>query len=131
MRFRQAERAQDFAGCQASQIFFLLVVAAEGQQRDLNRGIGHAQRRSHGRVHARDLFEHQHVGNSIEARAAPLFRDEHPATADLSQFLDLFSRKAPFAVALPHRRPHLIFHELPDGIASQFLVVVERKIHRV
>ena len=54
-----------------------------------------------------------------------------PQQPSSASFLISSAGKAPFAVALPHRRPHFILHELADGIASQFLVVVERKIHRV
>ncbi len=34
------------------------------------------------------------------------------------------------AVALGYGRAHFGFHKLADGVANQFLVVAERKIHR-
>src|SRR5579884_3440494 len=130
-RFRQTEGAENFAAGETRQVFFLLLVRAERQNRPLHRGIRHAQRRGHCRVHPRHLFEHEHVRHRVHARSAPLLRRQHAAAAHFAQFLDDVEGKALLALQLFHERPDFRFHELPDGVTNQFLVVPKRKVHRL
>ena len=129
-RLRQAKRSECFAGGHAPQIFFLLRFRAKQQQRRLHRGIRHAQRGRHRRKHARDFFQHQRIRDSVESRPTPFFRHQHAAAAHFAEFLDGLGRK--FLRLLPFfdERAHFRVHELADGIANQFLVVVKRKIHQ-
>ncbi len=46
-------------------------------------------------------------------------------------FLITSSGKSFFAFEFFDEWPNFRLHELPDGVANQFLVVFERKIHRV
>ena len=54
-----------------------------------------------------------------------------PQQPELSQFLDFSGGESTFAISLFHRGPHFVLHELADGVANQFLMVVEGKIHRL
>src|SRR4029077_20009897 len=85
----------------------------------------------HRRVDAGDFLDHQDVGDGVHAGATPLFGDEHAAAAEFGEFFDLSGGVAAFAVTLLHRGTNFVLHELANGVANQFLVVVERKIHRV
>ena len=86
MRFGEAEGAENFSGGEAVQIFFLLRVGAEIEERELDGGIGDAQGRGHGGVDAGDFFEHQDVGDGVEAGAAPFFGHHHAAAAECRDF---------------------------------------------
>src|SRR5713101_6034452 len=130
-RLRQAKRPQRFPRRHASQIFFLLRLGAKQQQRRLHGRIRHADRRRHRRKHTRNFFQHQHIRNGIESRPAPFFRHQHAAAAHLTQLFDGLRRKFLRLLHLLDERAHLRLHELADRIPYQFLVVAERKIHRV
>ena len=106
LRLRQTKRAQNFSGSQAPQILLLLRLAAERQQRNLHRRIRNAKRSRHRRVHSRNFFQHQHIRNGIESWAAPFFRRQHAAAAQLGDFPDFIDRKTPFAPAVRHGLPH-------------------------
>src|SRR5258708_40293925 len=82
-------------------------------------------------MHARELSQHQHERDGVQPCAAPFFGRGRTAAAEVGNFLDLFERKAGFAVALAHPGTHFVLHELANGIANQFLVVAKRKIHAV
>src|SRR5258708_4040295 len=130
-RFRQAKRAKSFPCGHTPQIFFLLRLVAEHQERRLHRGTCHANCRGQRREHARYFLHDQCIGNRVEPRPAPLSGNQHSATAHLTELADRFRRKFFRLLHLLDERAHLRLHELADGIANQFLVVVKRKIHRV
>ena len=129
LRLGEAEGAENFAGRQAAQIFFLLRVVAKSEQRHLHRGIGDAERSGHGGIDARDFFEHQHVGDGVEAGAAPFFGHEHAAAAEFGELFGFQRWRIDLRDLAVAPRAHFVLHELADGVANQFLVVVERKIH--
>src|SRR4030095_9317113 len=83
--FGEAEGAEDFAGGEALQIFLFVRFAAELRERRLNRRVGYAERGGHGGVDAGDFFEHQHVGNRVQAGAAPLVGREHATAAHFAE----------------------------------------------
>ena len=102
LRLGEAEGAEDFAGGQTAYVLFLLVRQLPKSRGELDRGVGDAERRGHGGIDARDFLEHQHVGNRVQARAAPFFGHEHAAAAEFGEFLDFFGGKTVFAIALLH-----------------------------
>ena len=128
-RLRQAKGAERFARGHAAQIFSFLRLVAEHHERRLHRRIRHANRRGHCRMHARHLFQHQHVRDRVQPRPAPLFRGQHAAAAHLAEFLDRFGGKFLLLFPVLDERAHLRLHELADGVADQSLVVVQREVH--
>ena len=68
-------------------------VGGVGQERQLDRGIGNAERGRHGGVNAGDFLEHQDVGDTVEGGATPLFGHQHAAAAKGAEFLDGVERK--------------------------------------
>ena len=130
LRFGEAEGAENFSGGEALQVFLLLRFRAEIEQGDLDGGIGDAQGGGHGGVDAGHFFQHEDVGDGVQAGSAPGFGHHHAAAAQGREFTDFVGGKFFLAVALSYGRAHFGFHELADSIANQFLVVAERKIHR-
>src|SRR5205807_523052 len=61
---------------------------------------------------------------------APLLRREHSAAAHFAESLDSFRGKFFLFFPFLDERAHLRLHELADGVANQFLVVVKGKVHQ-
>jgi hypothetical protein len=116
--FCEAEGAEDFSGGEAFQISLLLCVAAELVERRLYGGVGHAERGGHGGVNARDLFEHQDVGDGVHASAAPLFGREHATAAHFAELLQEVEGKSFFALEFFDERTDFGFHELPYRVTD-------------
>ena len=66
----ETEGADDFAGGQAAKVTFLLSLGAVGKERKLDGGIGYAEGCGHGGVNLGDFFEHEDVGDGVQAGAA-------------------------------------------------------------
>jgi hypothetical protein len=102
---------------------------AESKERDLDGGVGDAESSGHGGVNAGDLFEHEDVGDGVEAGTAPLFGHEHAAAAESAEFPDDLEGKVISALPVFDMRPDFGGHELTDSVANEELVVGEGEVH--
>jgi hypothetical protein len=131
LRLGKAERAEDFSVGQTREVFFFLRFASIFEDWKNGERIRDAQRHGHGRVHARDFFEHQDIGNRVRAQASPGFGQQHATAAEFAELAELVGGKFFFAVAHADRRAHFGFHELTNRVSNQSLIVGEGKVHRV
>jgi hypothetical protein len=76
-----------------------------------------------------DFFEHEDVGDTVESGSAPLFRDEHAATAESSEFLDGGERKVLAAFPVLDVGADFGGHEVADRVTDEELVVGEGEVH--
>ena len=104
-------------------------IGGEGQQRQLHGGIGDGERRGDGGVNAGYFFEHQNVGDGVEAGTAPLFGHQHAATAEGAEFFDGVEGEVVGAFPVFDVRAHFGVHELANGVANEELVVGEGEVH--
>lgn len=125
----ETERADDFAGGEAAEVAGFLRFGAKHEKRDLHGGVGDGESGGHGDVDAGDFFEHEDVGDGVEAGAAPLFGDEHAATAENAEFTDGVEGKVVGALPAFDVRADFGVHEVADGVADQQLIIGKRKIH--
>jgi len=125
----ETERTDDFAGGKAAEIAGLLGFGAEDQKRDLHGGVGDAESGGEGSVDASDFFEHEGVGDGVEAGAAPLFGGKHAATAESAEFVDDVEGKVVGALPVFDVRTDFGVHEFVDGVADEELVVGEGEVH--
>lgn len=127
--FGQAEGAEDFAGGEAFEVTIFLFGGAMGQEGELDGGVGDAEGGGHGGVDASDFFEHEYVGDGVEAGAAPLFGHEHAAAAKGAEFLDGVEGKVISALPFFDVGADFGGHEFADSVADEELVVVEGEVH--
>jgi hypothetical protein len=80
-------------------------------------------------VNTGDFFEHEDVGDGVEAGTAPLFGHEHAAAAESAKFLDGVQGKVVGALPISDVRANLSLHELAHGVADEELVISEGEIH--
>lgn len=125
----KAEGANDFAGGERFEVTGFLRVAAVGEERELNGGIGDRERGRHGSMNASHFLEHEDVGDGIESGTAPFFGHEHAATSESAKFLDGVEGKVVGALPVFHVRADFGLHELADRIADEELVVGEGEVH--
>src|SRR4051794_4337579 len=122
-RLGQAERAQLVALRRRRNEALDLLLAPEGQDRQLPRADVDAERRPQPRVAARDLLHGEDVGQVVGARAAVLGGDadaQQPELAHVAQRLDW---KAVLAVPGRRLRRHLVVGEAPREVADLALLV--------
>ncbi len=77
---------------------------------------------------AGNFFEHEDVGDGVEAGAAPVFGHEHAATAECAEFLDDVEGKMVGALPVFDVRADFGVHEFADGVADEELVIGEGEV---
>ena len=92
-------------------------------------GIGDGEGGGHGGVDAGDFFEHQDVGDRVEARATVGFGGEHAATAQSAELFDGVEREVVGALPVFDVRADFGAHEIANGVADEELVVGEGEVH--
>ena len=102
---------------------------AEAEERDLNGGVGDTEGGGHGGVDAGDFFEHENVGEGVQARASPFFGHQHAAAAESAEFLDDVEGEMVGAFPVFDVRTDFRVHEFADGVADEELVVGEGEVH--
>ena len=104
-------------------------VGAVGEEGELDGGVGDGEGGGHGGVDFGDFFEHEDVGDGVEAGAAPFFGHEHAAAAEGAEFLDGVEGKMVGALPVFDVRANFGVHEFADGVADEELVVGEGEVH--
>ncbi len=115
-------------------------LVALGQRRDqpldlLGRAVGEHRQRPGARVHrdrhphagvgARELLEHEHVGEEVGARAAVLDGHAHAHQPQLAQMAEDLQREAMLAIPLRRLGRDLLVGEAPRQLAHLALLVVQ------
>jgi hypothetical protein len=103
----------------------------EGQEGELDGGIGDGEGGGQGGVDAGYFFEHEDVRDGVEARAAVGFGGEHAATAQGAEFLDGVEGEMIGALPVFDARADFGAHEVANGVADEELVVGEREVHEL
>jgi len=127
--FGEAEGAEDFAGREAAKVAGSLFVGGVDEERGLHGGVGDRDGGGHGGVNFGDFFEHEDVGEGVEAWAAPLFGEQHAATTESAEFLDGVEGEMVSALPVFDVRADFGVHEVADGIADEEMVVGEGEVH--
>ena len=81
-------------------------------------------------VGARELLEHEHVGEEVRARAAELLRDADAEQAELPELADHLRRERVVAVPGGRVRRDLGLGHLPGERLDRALLGRERRVHR-
>ena len=90
----------------------------EGEEGKLDGGIGDGEGRGHGGVDAGYFFEHEDVGDHVQAGATVGFGGEHAAAAQGAEFLDGFEGEMIGALPVSDVRADFGVHEIADGVAD-------------
>jgi hypothetical protein len=101
----------------------------EGLEGELDSGVGDGEGGGHGGVDTGYFFEHEDVGDGVEAGAAVGFRGEHAATAQGAEFLDDVEGKVIGALPVFDVRADFGVHEVANGAADEELVIGEGEVH--
>ena len=104
-------------------------LGGESQERELDGGIGDREGGGHSYVDAGHFFEHEDVGDGVEAGAAVGFGGEHAATAQGAEFFDGVEGEMIGALPVFDVRADFGAHEFANGIADEELVVGEGEVH--
>ena len=94
-------------------------------------GVGYGQGSGHGGVDAGYFFEHQDVGDRVQAGTAVGFGGEHAAAAQGAEFLDGVEGKMIGALPVFDVRADFGAHEVANGVADEELVIGEREVHEL
>ena len=127
--FSKAEGAQEFSGGEGLEVALLLLFCGEGLEGELDGGIGDGEGGGEGHVNAGYFFEHEDVGDGVQAGAAVGFGSEHAATAEGTEFLDGFEGEVIGALPVFDVRADFGAHEFADGVADEKLVVGKAEVH--
>ena len=107
----------------------LLLVGPVDEEWQCDRARVHGDRHPHSGVGARQLFEHEDVGQEVHAGAAVLLRHARAHQAELRQLGEELAREVVVAVPLRRVRIDLRLREVPRQRLDLFLVLRELEVH--
>jgi hypothetical protein len=128
-RFGEAEGAEDFAGGEAAEVAGPLFIGGIDEERGLHGGVGDRDGGGHGGMDAGNFFEHEDVGDGVEAGAAPFFGEKHAAAAECAEFVDGVERKVVGAFPVFDVGADFGVHEVADSVADEEVVIGEGEVH--
>lgn len=98
-RFRQAERADPFAGSQPRQVLPFLIFGPIGLQAPTHQGVVNRHDDRTTAVYFGNFLHRQHIGNGIHTAAAVFRRSHHPKKTQFGHTPNLIFRVDHFGVA--------------------------------
>ena len=126
----QRERADQLAARERRHEARALLVGAEAQQRQRHRARVHGDRDADARVAARELLDHEHVGEEVRAGAAVLLRHADAHQAELGELAEDVAREVVLAVPLGRVRLDLGADEVARERLDLLLLGGELEVHQ-
>ena len=125
----QAERAELLAAAEQRQPLLLLLVGAERVDRPGGERRVGGDRDRHARVHARELLDHERVGERVGPAAAVLLGVGHAHQAQLAELGDDLVGEALLPVELLGHRLDLVLREVAREALDRLLLVGQVEVH--
>ena len=126
MRLGEAEAAEPLAARERLQVFLLLRVGAEREDRPAHDRVLHADDRGRRAVAGGDLLERERQRHVVHRRAAPLLGHDHAERAELAKLAQLLAREVRLAVPARGVRRELALRERAHRLADELVLLAKQ-----